>query len=51
MPKYIVLKMFELEGVNQEAGTEVELTEEVAAQLVIDKTVELVADQAADATA
>lgn len=44
MPKYNVLVAFELEGVNQEVGTQVELTEEVAAQLVADKTVELVAE-------
>ena len=44
MPKYNVLVAFDLEGVQQEVGTQIELTEEVAAQLVTDKTVELVAE-------
>ena len=42
--KYNVLVEFELEGVKQEIGAQIELTEEVAAQLVTDKTVELVAE-------
>ena len=42
MANYKVLVAFELEGVNQEVDSVVELTEEVAAQLVTDKTVELV---------
>lgn len=42
MSKYKVLVAFELEGANQEVGSEIELTDEVAAQLVTDKTVELV---------
>lgn len=39
MPKYNVLVEFELEGVKQEVGSQVELTEEVAAELVASKTV------------
>ncbi len=44
MPKYNVLVEFELEGIAQAVGSQVELTEEVAAPLVEAKNVELVAE-------
>lgn len=43
MPNYKVLVDFEFEGVAHTAGSDVELTEEVAAPLVSDGKVELVA--------
>ena len=43
MPKYNVKEAFELEGTQHEVDSQVELTEEVAAQLLTDGCVELVA--------
>lgn len=43
MPSYKVLIGFELEGVAQEVGSQVELSEEVAAPLVAEGKVEIVA--------
>ena len=42
--KYNVLVEFELEGVKQDVGSQIEVTEEVAAPLVEAKTLELVAE-------
>ncbi len=45
MPQYKVLVDFELEGVMNEAGDELELAEEVAAPLFAEGKLELIGDR------
>lgn len=50
MAKYKVLSDLEIEGVEQKEGTEIELSEEAAAQLVTDNLLELVDSEEAEET-
>lgn len=51
MPTYKVLVSFELDGVEQEVDSQIELSEEDAAEFLSDGRIELVTEGGADAPA